>query len=108
MATAKVYIEQLYPCGHGWPLWTPECTEVYIGDVGFFESGTGDFCRLFNVLVDQDDPINRGYRGTPEGFEPLQINERADWISAPDYFSPCTEVMAKTVTSTGLNLNATA
>jgi hypothetical protein len=108
MNAAEVYIKQLYPRGHGWPLWTPECSEVYIGDVGFFENGSGNFCRLFNILAEKDDPINRDYRGTPEAFEPLKINERADWVYTHDYFGPGTEVMAKTVTSTGLTFQAAA
>jgi hypothetical protein len=106
MAAAKVYIEQLYPRGHGWPLWEPEC-EVHVGDVGFFESDTGNFCRLFNVLADQDDPVNRDHRGTPEGFVPLRLRD-CDWTIRSDYFVPGQPVMAHTVAASQLDFQATA
>jgi hypothetical protein len=71
MAATQVYIEQLYKQGHGWPLWYPDSCEVYVGDVGFFERDSGSFCRLFNVLVGEEDPLNN--RGVPADFTPLQV-----------------------------------
>lgn len=72
MAAIQVYIDQLYKQGHGRPLWDPDSCEVYVGDVGFFERDSGSFCRLFNVLVDEGDPLNN--RGVPEDFKPLKID----------------------------------
>lgn len=72
MAATQVYIEQLYKQGHGWPLWYPDSCEVHVGDVGFFERDSGRFCRLFNVLVEADDPLNLE-RGVPDDFVPLKI-----------------------------------
>jgi hypothetical protein len=68
---AQVYIKQMFKRKHGKPLWFPEVREVYIGDVGFFERETGNFYRLFNVLVEHDDPLNA--QGVPDGFKPLPI-----------------------------------
>lgn len=71
---AQVYVEQMFKRKHGKPLWFPEVCEVYVGDVGFFERETGNFCRLFNVLVGNDDPLNA--QGVPDEFKPLLIKPR--------------------------------
>jgi hypothetical protein len=73
MAATQVYIEQLYKRGYGRPLWYPEACEVFVGDVGYFDR-SGNFCRLFNILVGRDDPLNKG--AVPEGFEPLKVHPR--------------------------------
>lgn len=73
MATASLYAEQLIPLGRGFPLWEPEPTglgEVLIGDVGYVDEGA--FFRLFNAMLDADDPMNAG--GVPEDFEVLDID----------------------------------
>ncbi|EMD31150.1 hypothetical protein CERSUDRAFT_60482, partial [Gelatoporia subvermispora B] len=71
-----VYAEQLYPLGHGMPLWEPEPTRsgpVQIGDVGYIQEG--GFYRLFNAMCSADDPLNRDHLGCPQGHEPLVVNE---------------------------------
>jgi hypothetical protein len=71
MAAAEVYVEQMTRLKHGKPLWFPDTCEVYVGDVGFFLRD-GNFCRLFNALVRQGDPLNP--RGVPMGFQPLRLD----------------------------------
>jgi hypothetical protein len=100
MAAAKVYVEQLYTRGHGWPPWEPE-SEVYPGDVGFFHD-SGKLCRLFNVLVEKDDPINRGHRGTPDDFEPLRLHQY-DWFINSDFFTPGRPIMTRKVTASAVD-----
>jgi hypothetical protein len=100
MAAAKVYVEQLYTRGHGWPPWESE-SEVYPGDVGFFHD-SGKLCRLFNVLVEKDDPINRGHRGTPDDFVPLRPLQ-CDWLINSDFFTPGRPIMTRTVTASAVD-----
>ncbi|OSX58672.1 hypothetical protein POSPLADRAFT_1152537 [Postia placenta MAD-698-R-SB12] len=62
-----VYASQLFRCGEGLPLWSPEHTkhgEVLVGDVGYMRHGA--FYRLFNATKAADDPINKEY-GVPNG-----------------------------------------
>ncbi|KAF9806321.1 hypothetical protein IEO21_08727 [Rhodonia placenta] len=62
-----VYASQLFRCGEGLPLWSPEPTkhgEVLVGDVGYMRHGA--FYRLFNATKAADDPINKEY-GVPNG-----------------------------------------
>ena len=70
LRAARVYAEELAAKGRGTPLWNPVPTaagEVHIGDVGFLFRG--EFHRLFNITVGEDDPLN--INGVPEDFEPL-------------------------------------
>ena len=67
--------------GRGTPLWVPGPNRrstleykrhgITIGDVGII-SELGVFSFLFNVLLQADDPINRGV--VPEGFHPLGLS----------------------------------
>lgn len=69
-----IYSQQLTKLGKGYPLWQPEPTkygEILIGDVGYIQEGA--FYRLFNVLRDESDPINK--LGVPVDFKPLTINK---------------------------------
>ncbi|OCH91641.1 hypothetical protein OBBRIDRAFT_728460 [Obba rivulosa] len=73
----KIYAEQLFPLGHGHPLWEPEPTrfgEVQIGDVGYMRGGA--FHRLFNALRPADDPANVEF-GCPGGedYRPLRVSD---------------------------------
>ncbi|KZS99992.1 uncharacterized protein LAESUDRAFT_765027 [Laetiporus sulphureus 93-53] len=69
----EIYVEELSPCGHGYPLYRPEPTifgEVLIGDVGFFEDGA--FHRLFNATRPADGPKNNRCR-VPDDLEQYPI-----------------------------------
>ena len=65
-----IYAEQLFPLGHGHPLWIPEPNnngrEIDIGDVGWLKDG--DFRSLFNSMKPEDDPVNAA-KGVPLDFE---------------------------------------
>ena len=53
------YAEDLFPLGHGHPLWIPESLngcEVNVGAVGWLEDG--GFRTLFNATVPPDDELN--------------------------------------------------
>jgi len=56
-----VYREQLTSLFHGHALWEPDPANIYehvsVGDVGYVREGY--FYRLFNVLLEWDDPLNR-------------------------------------------------
>ena len=75
------YTERMYILGHGLALYEPDSQRnqlntrfpVQIGDVGRVHLGM--FCRLFNILHDQDHPINA--RGVPVDFSPLPSNFHA-------------------------------
>ncbi|PCH43308.1 WD40 repeat-like protein [Wolfiporia cocos MD-104 SS10] len=63
---SSVYASQLFRCGEGLPLWTPEPTkfgEVTVGDVGYTHNG--GFFRIFNATKEADDSVNREY-GVPD------------------------------------------
>ena len=65
-----IYVEQLYPQGHGYPLWQPDFdrAEVKIGDVGWMEQG--GFFQLFHAM--DDDGRERQIRdAVPDNFEPF-------------------------------------
>lgn len=65
----RIYAQQLFRLGQGYPLWQPEPAEgieVEIGDVGFLDRG--GFVRMFNALRDPQDPLNATL-GTPHDFE---------------------------------------
>lgn len=76
MSAAKVYAEQLFRLGHGYPLWDPEPTkhgEVLIGDVGFIFEGS--FHRLFNATKkSHEDGANKEF-GVPDGFKPFTMSD---------------------------------
>ena len=65
------YAEQLFPQGHGYPLWMPDpdpsAGEVRIGDVGWIDQG-GCF-QLFNSTRNPDDRQVQG--SVPSDFERL-------------------------------------
>jgi hypothetical protein len=108
IAAAKIYAEQLYPHGlrHGWPLLEPE-SKVHIGDIGFFQGDTDNFCRLFNVLVEENDPINTSHRGTPEGFTCFEVR-KYDWEVDSNFFCTGQPVMSYSVSASKVNFQMTA
>lgn len=69
MAAAEVYVRQLAKRKHGRPVYFPE-DMMYPGDVGFFRSSNGSFCRLFNCTVPATHPANEAI-GVPNGYKPL-------------------------------------
>jgi hypothetical protein len=78
MADYEIFRAQLsttYPT-YGYPLWMPRPPRpdrpVEIGDVGFLCSG--EFHRLFNVLLSADD--ERQQYGVPEHYEQLVLAPR--------------------------------
>jgi hypothetical protein len=98
MAAAKVYIDQLFKRKLGRPLWDPDLCEVYVGDVGYFDQKDNrNFRRLFNVLVDVDDALNK--RGVPEGFQPLEIDPELNVTYGPQVWTPGYCLMTSTVTA---------
>jgi hypothetical protein len=100
MAAAEVYIKELSRLKLGRPLYDPE-DEIYVGDVGFFQSDSGNFRRLFNVLVDADHPSHTRY-GVPLGFEPLSSDELFFAVKT-SYFPP--QVMTtKSVDSSNIDV----
>jgi hypothetical protein len=66
---AHVYRDELYKCGHGYPLYAPK-DEAHPGDIGFFNE-EGGFTRLFNCTVPANHPINLDHLGSPPDFQPL-------------------------------------
>ena len=71
------YAEDLFPLGHGHPLWIPESLngcEVNIGAVGWLEDG--GFRTLFNATVPTDDELNVNMFVPPDHV-PLTIDSRA-------------------------------
>ncbi|PCH43828.1 hypothetical protein WOLCODRAFT_75146 [Wolfiporia cocos MD-104 SS10] len=67
-SAAKVYADQLFSLGHGYPLWDPEPKyhEVAIGDVGWIDN-FGAFYPLFNAVEDLEHERNR--EGVPDGHK---------------------------------------
>jgi hypothetical protein len=61
LAHYDVYREQLTSLSHGHALWNPDPANVYpqvsVGDVGYVREGY--FYRMFNVLLEWDDALNR-------------------------------------------------
>jgi hypothetical protein len=100
---ARIYVKELEKqLQHGRPMYDLEC-DVNIGDVGFFADDTGDFCSLFNVLLDASHPVH-AERGVPRGFQPLVVS-RQDWKFKSNYF-PVTAMGSKTVTSMDIDVHA--
>ncbi|EMD37750.1 response regulator receiver [Gelatoporia subvermispora B] len=100
----KVYAEQLFPLGHGMPLWEPEPNgtgEVEIGDVGYIQDG--GFYRLFNATHTRDDPINLRF-GCPDAFCPLVTNDRLYYMR-PHALSPGT-LCSKSIKRAELDVQA--
>lgn len=90
----KVYVEQLYKLGHGYPLYDPDplhSPPVSIGDVGYV-SRSGRFFRLFNVLNPEDDPV-------PQGFVPMRSE---DLQPHTKYYMPQHLYSSSSVHSSGL------
>ena len=87
-----VYREQLSSLYHGHALWDPDPTNLYasvsIGDVGYVREGC--FFRIFNVLLDWDDPSNYTLC-EPEPYTRLDmgpfINVRETRFPKGDYYS---------------------
>lgn len=87
-----VYRDQLTSLYHGHALWDPDPSNVYnkvsVGDVGFVKEGY--FYRMFNVLLDWDDPSNRRL-GEPHPYIRLDlgpfVNTRVSRFSKGDYYS---------------------
>ncbi|OCH93067.1 hypothetical protein OBBRIDRAFT_381083 [Obba rivulosa] len=76
---ADVYVTELFPLGHGLPIWNPDpvtAGEVRIGDVGYFERGT--FFRLFNTMNGAHDPNNEGCQ-LPDHFAKLSLPDRLQY-----------------------------
>ncbi|KIY67977.1 hypothetical protein CYLTODRAFT_274994 [Cylindrobasidium torrendii FP15055 ss-10] len=81
MPDSVTYRKQLYPLGHGYPLWCPAPSEnlptayrddgMRIGDVGLLTSG-GGFDYLWNVHYPHDHPINLNIDGSTR--VPLEDN----------------------------------
>ncbi len=68
-----VDVQELFPLGHGYPLWYPEPDpapgEVEIGDVGFINQSGRCFYPLFNSMK----PHIRLNDDVPSEFNPLDI-----------------------------------
>lgn len=87
-----VFRESLTSLFHGHALWEPDpaglYTQVSVGDVGFVKDG--HFCRMFNVLLEWNDPSNRTLC-EPEPYSRLDlgpfINIRKTSFSKGDYYS---------------------
>jgi hypothetical protein len=76
-------------------MWEPEC-EVHIGDVGYFKRTDGTFCRLFNILVPDNDLANP--RGVPDNFSPFAASEH-NWTGRgrENYHTPGQPFMSEKV-----------
>jgi hypothetical protein len=87
-----VYREQLTSLFHGHALWEPDPANLYqqisVGDVGYVSNGC--FIRMFNVLLDWNDPSNRTLC-QPEPYARLELGEfiniRESRFSKGDYYS---------------------
>jgi hypothetical protein len=85
-----LYREQLTSLYHGHALWEPDPQNLYqqvsIGDVGYMQEGS--FRRMFNVLLEWDDPLNRT-TVKPEPYPRLDVgpfpNIRRSPFSKGDY-----------------------
>ena len=70
-AEYDVYAEQLYSIQQGFALYEPdpagEYDHVRVGDVGFVQYGF--FHRMFNIFMDEEDPINQ--LAVPDHFYPV-------------------------------------
>ena len=88
----NVYREQLTSLYHGHALWDPDPANLYekvsVGDVGYVRDGC--FVRMFNVLLQSDDPSNR-IIGQPDFYEPVDlgpfVNVRVSRLGRGEYHS---------------------
>ena len=88
----NVYREELTSLLHGHALWEPDPTNIYqqvsVGDVGYVREGY--FYRMFNVLLEWDDPSNYTLC-EPEPYTRLDmgpfVNVRDSRFSRGDYHS---------------------
>jgi hypothetical protein len=94
MAAAQVYVKELERLNYGYPLYNPKC-QVNLGDVGFFEHDSGDFCPLFNDFLEATHSAH-ARDGVPMGFR-LRFTIRSD------YFSP-QAIPSKSVISTDIEV----
>jgi hypothetical protein len=104
MATPHVYVTELERLKFGRPLYNPE-HPVNIGDVGFFEQDTGNFCPLFNVFLDAAEQINADF-GSPNDFIPLS-RRHLRITTTNDYFPP-QPIKSGSVETRGVELEASA
>ena len=84
-----IYAKQLFPLGHGFPLWVPEpdlnAAEVMLGDVGWTREG--GFLQLFNAMKSEDQQPMR--YGVPDGyvpFNPPDLHVSVDETSIRTFF----------------------
>jgi len=94
MTESEIYVRQLLPKKHGYPLWCPKPPDdlpseyqadgVTIGDVGAITED-GVFDRIFNIFSPAED------LALPSGFEqmttPANVLDQEDWRSAGDYIA---------------------
>jgi hypothetical protein len=88
----NVYREQLTSLFHGHALWEPDPFNLYaqvsVGDVGYVREGC--FFRMFNVLLDWNDPSNYTLC-EPEPYARLDlgpfVNVRELMFSKGEYYS---------------------
>jgi hypothetical protein len=100
MAAAQVYVKELERLKYGYPLYNPEC-QVNLGDVGFFEHDSGDFCPLFNDFLEVTHPAHARDR-VPMRFVPFP-QDRLRFTNRSDYFSP-QAIPSKSVISTDIEV----
>jgi hypothetical protein len=95
MTENEIYVRQLLPKKHGYPLWCPkppddlppeyQAVGVTIGDVGVITED-GLFDRIFNICSPAED-----LTAVPSGFEqmisPMDVLAKGDWRSAGDYIA---------------------
>jgi len=92
-----VYREQLTSLYRGHALWDPDPANVYekvsIGDVGYVREGY--FVRMFNVLLEWDDPSNCTLC-EPEEYTKLElgpfVNIKESPFSKGAYHSPAVTI----------------
>jgi hypothetical protein len=104
ISAPQVYVRELERLKFGRPVYNPE-HPINIGDVGFFDKQTGDFCALFNVFVDAAEQVNAKL-GTPNGFEPL--SRTSLYISAVKDYFPAQPIQSSSVESKTFEVEASA
>lgn len=87
---ACVYAEQLFKLGYGTPLYEPDSRgydfdRVRVGDVGWLKDGA--FHRLFNLILDHDNPNNDEDFRQAFPQEPRHLNEWQTKIMRPTRLS---------------------
>lgn len=97
----NVYREHLTSLFHGHALWDPDPGNLYpqvnVGDVGYVKEGS--FFRMFNVLLEWDDPWNYTFC-EPEPYTRLDlghfVNIRESRFNRGDYYSRFVTSMKET------------